>query len=99
MCAAVHRATGGNPFYVRELLRELEATPEARGALAIEKLVALGGVEGVALQLAARLRNLAPQSLLPAQAIAILGDDCELRHAAAMVPMPTSRAATLASAW
>src|SRR5262249_59946639 len=31
-------------------------------------------------------------------AIAILGDDCELRHAAAMVPIPTSHATALASA-
>src|SRR5262249_56255857 len=63
MCAAVHRATGGNPFYVRELLRGLERTPEARGALAIEKLVTPGGGEGVALPLAARLRHLRPPSL------------------------------------
>jgi len=92
-CAAIHRATGGNPFYVHELLRALERSGERHGASAIEGALDRGGIEGVALQLGARLRALNPSSLSLAQAIAVLGDDCELRHAATMARMDVGEAA------
>jgi DNA-binding CsgD family transcriptional regulator len=82
MCAGIHRTTGGNPFYVLELLRALKRANQPSGSRAIDEVVSSGGLEGVALQLGARLRNLNPLCLRLAQAIAVLGDGCELRHAA-----------------
>jgi DNA-binding CsgD family transcriptional regulator len=55
------------------------------------------GLDGVAQQLAARLRDLNPQSLRLAQAIAILGDGCELRHAAAISQIEMPQAIHLAT--
>jgi len=97
LCAAIHRATGGNPFYVLELLRALERSGQRHGASAIEEALDRGGIEGVALQLGARLRALNPSSLSLAQAIAVLGDDCELRHAATVARMDIGEAARRAS--
>jgi predicted ATPase len=41
LCASVHRATGGNPFYVLELLRALKRADHPGGARAIEDAVSL----------------------------------------------------------
>jgi AAA ATPase domain len=96
-CAAIYHATGGNPFYVLELLRALNRADRSGGAGAIEDAVSRGGLEGVALQLGARLRNLDLYSLRLAQAIAILGDGCELRHAAAISQTEMAQAIGLAT--
>jgi DNA-binding CsgD family transcriptional regulator len=94
LCASVHRATGGNPFYVLELLRALKRADHPGGARAIEDAVSL---DGLAVQLGARLRNLNPHSLRLARAIAILGDGCELRHAAVISQMEMAEAIPLAA--
>jgi len=96
-CAAIHRATGGNPFYVFELVRALKRVDQPCGARAIEDAIDHGGIEGIALQLGARLRSLNPFSLRLAQAIAILGDDCELRHAAAISQLDVTQAGRIAA--
>jgi hypothetical protein len=87
-----HRATGGNPFYLREFLRALERAGASSGPHAIEDVVGLGGVDGVALQLRARLQRLNPAALHLAQALAILGDGCDLRHAAAVAAIAMDQA-------
>ncbi|MBV8703550.1 MAG: AAA family ATPase, partial [Acetobacteraceae bacterium] len=97
ICASIHRATGGNPFYVWELLRALRHAGHPVGAGALDQAVSRGGLDGIALQLAARLRSLDPLLLGLAQAIAVLGDGCELRHAATIAQAPTSHAACLAA--
>jgi DNA-binding CsgD family transcriptional regulator len=97
ICAALHNATGGNPFYVFELLRALQHTDQLNGARVIEDVINRGGIDGVALQLAARLRNLDPPALRLAQAITILGERCELRHAAAICHMDIAKASHLAA--
>jgi DNA-binding CsgD family transcriptional regulator len=84
MSAGIHRATGGNPFYVLELLRALRRIEHRDGADAFEEAISRASLDGIALQLAARLQNLDPHAFRLAQAIAILGDGCELRHAAAI---------------
>ena len=94
MCAGLYRATGGNPFYLLELLRALKRADGTGGALAIEDAVGGGGL---AVRLAARLQNLDPRALHLAQAIAILGDGCELRHAAAIVRMEVIQAIRMAT--
>jgi DNA-binding CsgD family transcriptional regulator len=95
LCAGIHRATGGNPFYVLELLRALKRTRHPGGAPAIADVVSRGGLDGVALQLGARLQTLDPHALRLAQAIAVLGDGCELRHAAAIAQVEMAQAVYL----
>ncbi|MBV8612296.1 MAG: AAA family ATPase [Acetobacteraceae bacterium] len=95
--AGIHRATGGNPFYVWELLRALRHADVAAGAGALDQAISRGGLDGIARQLAARLRSLDPLILRLAQAFAILGDGCELRHAARIAHMQMSHAASLAA--
>jgi tetratricopeptide (TPR) repeat protein len=94
LCAEVTRASGGNPFYVRELARvALEGGPLATvdpGGLAVR------GGEGLAVPVGTRVRRLGPEALALAQALAVLGDGCQLRHAAAIAGLGTDRAAHLA---
>jgi len=97
VAALAHRATGGNPFYLRELLRALERTGASSGLHALEDIISLGGVDSVALQLGARLRNLNPTALRLAQALAILGDGCDLRHATAVADIAMDQATHLAT--
>jgi DNA-binding CsgD family transcriptional regulator len=97
VCSRIHHVTGGNPFYILELLRAFKRADHSGGAYAIEDAVSRGGLDGIALQLGARLRNLNPQSLRLAQAIAILGDGCELRHAAAISQTEMAQATPLAT--
>jgi DNA-binding CsgD family transcriptional regulator len=100
VCHAVAGASGGNPFYVLELLRDAKEDGAHAGQLQPEYLVGRGG-EGLSAQVAARLRRLDPKALRLAQILAILGDGCELRHAAtiAVADMPAALqlAATLVS--
>ncbi|KAA0995528.1 AAA family ATPase, partial [Paraburkholderia panacisoli] len=72
--ALAYRATGGNPFYLREFLRALDQAGDSSGLRALEDVVGIGGVDGVALQMRARLHSLNPDALRLAQALAILGD-------------------------
>ena len=92
-----YRATGGNPFYLREFLRALERTGDSSRLRAIEDIVLLGGVDGMALQMRARLQRLNPAALCLAQAFAILGDECDLRHAAAVADIAMDQATYLAT--
>jgi hypothetical protein len=57
VCASIHRATGGNPFYVLELVRGLKRADHPTGERVIEDAVSRGDLDGVALQLSARLRD------------------------------------------
>src|SRR5262249_42839600 len=97
MCASIHRATGGNPFYVQELLRALKRADPPGGERAIERAIGRSGLDGIALQLRARLRGLDPHAFRLAQAIAILGDGCELRQAAAISSIEMAQAISLAA--
>ena len=95
--ALAHRATGGNPFYLREFVRALERARDSSEQLTLADVVRLGGVDGVALQLHARLQTLDPRALRLAQAVAILGDGCELRHAVAVADIALDRGIQLAA--
>src|SRR5215470_17390454 len=80
-----------------ELVRGLKRADHPRGARVIEDAVSRGDLAGVALQLGARLRSLSSHALRLAQAIAILGDGCELRHAAALAQAQIGHAISLAT--
>jgi len=95
LCAAVYAACGGNPLYLTELLRAAEFSGRPLAALKPAELLA-GGLEGIAPQVITRVRGLGPGALGLAQALAVLGDGCELRHAAAVAGLTTAVAARLA---
>ena len=94
-CSAVYAACGGNPLYLAELLRAADLSGRPLAALEPAELLA-GGLEGIARLVITRVRSLGPDALGLAQALAVLGDDCELRHAAAIAGMTTAVAARLA---
>ncbi len=83
LCAAVWAASGGNPLYVAELLRAVELDRRPPAELDPAELL-VGGREGIARRILARVRGADPRALGLAQALAVLGDGCELRHAAAI---------------
>jgi DNA-binding CsgD family transcriptional regulator len=88
-------ATGGNPFLLGELLRELAAegvapTPE-RVAL-VEQLAPPTVARAVLL----RLARLEPEASLLARAVAVLGDAVPFHRAAALAELPVERADALA---
>jgi len=95
LCAAVYAACGGNPLYLTELLRATELGGRPLAALQPTELLA-GGLEGIARRVIARVSSLGPGALGLAQALAALGDGCELRHAAAIAGVTMAVAERLA---
>jgi predicted ATPase len=89
-CQALREASGGNPFYLGELLRAQPAAEPGGGKLPAS--------EAVARHVEARIRRLDPAALGLAQALAVLGDEAQLRHAMAMTGLDTDPAVRLAAA-
>ena len=88
---ACHAASGGNPFFVRELLRAAAADGlEPTDAMA-DQVPELGTQEA-ARAILVRLARLGEPAKRLANAVAILGTDAELRHAAALSAMPREQA-------
>jgi len=95
LCSAVYAACGGNPLYLAELLRAADLSGRPLAALEPAELLA-GDLEGIARQVITRVTGLGPDALGLAQALAVLGDGCEPRHAAAVAGVPAAVAAPLA---
>ena len=104
-CQALRAASGGNPFYLGELLRAEAETGKATagtmlpaaGAMLPAAGAMLPASEAVARHVEARIRRLDPAALGLAQALSVLGDECRLRHAAAMARLDTEMAIRLAA--
>jgi DNA-binding CsgD family transcriptional regulator len=94
LCAAAYTACGGNPLYLTELLRAAAQGGRPLAGLGPGELL-VGGLEGIARRVIARVRGLGPEALGLAQAIAVLGDDCELRHAAVIAGVGMASATRL----
>jgi DNA-binding CsgD family transcriptional regulator len=95
--AACRSATGGNPFLLRELAGAAAAdgiVPDDAGAA---KVADLGPVT-VSRSLLLRVAGRAPSATAVAKAVAVLGDDVELRHAAALAAIDEDEAAVTADA-
>jgi DNA-binding CsgD family transcriptional regulator len=93
--AACREVTGGNPFLLGELLRELsQVTPTAAGAA----LVARQTSRTVSRAALARLRRLPPSASALARAAVILGDCAELPLAARFAGLEMPEAAVAADA-
>jgi DNA-binding CsgD family transcriptional regulator/tetratricopeptide (TPR) repeat protein len=96
LCAAVWAATGGNPLYLAELLRAVEGDGRPLAELDPDELL-VGGREAVAQRVLVRVRGLDPRALGLAQALGVLGEGCELRHAAAIAGVDIANAVRLAA--
>jgi DNA-binding CsgD family transcriptional regulator/tetratricopeptide (TPR) repeat protein len=80
---AVHRATGGNPFLVRELAAVLTADGVPLDSNAAQRVGALAP-RTVARSIMVRLASLDPAAGPVLRSVAILGEHAELRHVAAL---------------
>ena len=78
-CRACHAATGGNPLYLRELLRALEAAGIAPSDRAAASDVQSVGPAAVSRFVLHRLATLSPPCAELARAVAVLGDDSRWR--------------------
>ena len=96
LCTAVWDASGGNPLYVAELVRsfELARAPVEVGPAGLPA----GGSEGIARRVIADVRRVDPHALRLVQALAVLGDGCELRHAAAIAEIEPDHALRVVAA-
>ena len=84
---ACREATGGNPFLVRELVREVRERGIAPAAGEAE-LVRDLGPKTVAQRLLARLGRTSPVAVPVVRAAAVLGVDAEVRHVARLAELP-----------
>ena len=75
-CRACHRATGGNPLFLRELLSALDAAGVVPSAGAAGEVQAAGPA-AVSRFVLHRLATLGPAAGELARAVAVLGDDSE----------------------
>jgi DNA-binding CsgD family transcriptional regulator len=95
-CRSCHRATGGNPLLVHELLGAIAADgldPSAAAVPRLNELAARAGSRAVAI----RLSRFPPAATRLARAVAILGDDADPHCAAALADLeerPASEATT-----
>ncbi|MBV8942974.1 MAG: AAA family ATPase [Solirubrobacterales bacterium] len=76
-CRACHTATGGNPLFLRELLRALQAAGIVPSAVAANAVQAVGPA-AVSRFVLHRLAALGPAGTELARAVAVLGDGSEL---------------------
>jgi DNA-binding CsgD family transcriptional regulator len=92
--AACHRATGGNPFAVTELLGDMRRNalePVAGVADGLEDHVP----EAIERSVLGRLQSLSRPTIEVAHALAVLGDGSELRHLAALAELDLDSTARL----
>jgi DNA-binding CsgD family transcriptional regulator len=88
---ACHRATGGNPLLLLELLKALEAegvTPDAAHVDVIREM----GARTVSRMVLLRLSRLATDAVAVARAIAVLGDGASLPSIAGLAELDEQRA-------
>ena len=98
-CLACHRASGGNPLLVRELVRAVEVegiAPRADSIPIVERLAP----DAVSRSVHVRLSRLADEAGAVARAIAVLGDGADVAHVAQLAsvdPRRLTAAATVLS--
>ena len=77
-CRSCHAATGGNPLFLRELLRALDAAAVVPSAGAATEVQTVGPAT-VSRFVLHRMASLGPSATELARAVAVLGDDSELQ--------------------
>jgi DNA-binding CsgD family transcriptional regulator len=96
-CAACWEETGGNPLLLRELTHTIAAERLAPTDANATRLCELAGAAG-SRAVSMRLSRLAPEATMLARAVAILGDDADLRQAAALAGLDERTASEMARA-
>jgi DNA-binding CsgD family transcriptional regulator len=91
------QATGGNPFYLHELLLVLAESPDASGEQLQAQASSLAP-DNVIRSLRVRVGRLGGDAVALGRAVAILGDEVPLRTAAALADLELSEASTAAEA-
>ena len=97
LCAACHEASGGNPFLLTELLGELRAARAHGRQLDPDRIRTLGP-ERVASALLMRVGQVDRDAPALARAVAVLGAQAELDHAAEVGGIEPARARELVAA-
>ena len=92
-CAVLWRSSGGNPFYLGELIRSRRAADRDDG----ERYAPADPPSDVVGHIRSRIDRLDPDATILAGALAVLGDGCRLRHAAALTGMQIESVARLAA--
>jgi DNA-binding CsgD family transcriptional regulator len=85
-CSTCHEETGGNPLLLRELVTRIaaeELAPTEANVPRLHELEARAGSRAVSL----RLARLPPEAARLAQGVAILGEDADPGHAAALADL------------
>ncbi len=88
-------ATGGNPFYVRELLIALAEESSLSEEQLVERTRSLAP-DAVTRSVRVRVGRLGAEAASLARAVAVLGDDAPLRHAAALSGLEIAAASAAA---
>jgi hypothetical protein len=83
---ACREATGGNPFYLRELVRALAADGIAPTAAEAPRVVGQGP-GSVARSVLTRIAGLSPEAASVARALALLGGEARLRDLTTLSPL------------
>ena len=91
LCRACHRATGGNPFYLRELAAALH-TQRERGSLGSSITDETLRAGSLATGVVARVGRLGADCVRLAQALAVLAPGSPLRHAGALAGLERAQA-------
>ncbi|MBV8998360.1 MAG: AAA family ATPase, partial [Solirubrobacterales bacterium] len=94
-CAACHRATGGNPFLLSELIASVRADGIAPTAEAASQIGSLAP-EGIVRSVVVRLGRMSHEDAAVARCVSVLGGEAELRHAAALAGLELAAAARAA---
>jgi DNA-binding CsgD family transcriptional regulator len=95
LCRSCHAATGGNPFYLRELLADLRRE-DRRPTVEVARSVRSLGAGTVGRSVLVRIGRLGSDCERLAQALAILGPGAPLRHGAALGGLHRAAAETAA---
>jgi DNA-binding CsgD family transcriptional regulator len=90
LCRSCHEATGGNPFYLRELLAALRADP-SRPSLEAARRVRTLGAGAIGRSVLVRLARLGDDCERLAEALAVLAPGSPLRHAATVARLDRRR--------
>ncbi|MFI8829264.1 AAA family ATPase [Streptomyces sp. NPDC053431] len=93
---ACHKATGGNPLWIREL-SDAFATEKVSPTIGNLSKVESIGPQAVRKRVKLRLAQLEPASAALAQAAAVLGDGAELNKAAALAGLAAAEGSAAAS--
>jgi DNA-binding CsgD family transcriptional regulator len=91
LCSSCHEATGGNPFYLRELAVALKAE-DVRPTRELADRVRSLGAGAIARSVLIRLGRLGGDCERLSEAVAILGPGAPLRQAASLSDLPRERA-------